>query len=65
MINSDKTVTRQVIGTFLRVTGALPSLRVEEISAAMLQQVANGFEKEPLDNADLTRIGKAALEAQQ
>ena len=38
----------------------LPSISVAEISAAMLREVVNGFEKEPLENEDLVRIGRKA-----
>ncbi|KAK6203716.1 hypothetical protein LQW54_008822 [Pestalotiopsis sp. IQ-011] len=51
-----------VLGGFLRVTNVLPSLLLTEIAAGVLQQVANGFEKEPLMSKDLQRIGRASLE---
>jgi hypothetical protein len=35
-----------------------PSVDVADISAALLNQVINGFEKEPLTNDDLVRIGR-------
>ena len=34
---------------------------VTEMAAAMIEQVMHGFEKDPLDNADLVRIGKKAM----
>jgi hypothetical protein len=40
---------------------SLPAISVVEISAAMLDQVVNGFEKDPLMNQDLVRIGQKAL----
>lgn len=36
---------------------------IKEVAAAMVDQVSNGFEKEPLENADLVKIGKKVLEA--
>ncbi|KAK7033363.1 putative nucleoside-diphosphate-sugar epimerase [Favolaschia claudopus] len=39
----------------------VPSVSLEEVSAAMIHQVINGFEKEPLENDDLVRIGREAL----
>lgn len=39
----------------------LPTVRVEETTAALLQQVVGGFEKETIYNDDLVRIGKTAL----
>jgi hypothetical protein len=59
------TLTGSLFGAVLRTTGVVPSVRVEEVAAAMLQQVVNGFEKDPLTNADLVRIGHAALERQK
>lgn len=64
LISSKETIAGAALGAFLRVTGVFPSLKVEEIAAAMLHQVLNGFEKEPLENADLQRIGTAALQQQ-
>ncbi|KIX99664.1 uncharacterized protein Z520_04299 [Fonsecaea multimorphosa CBS 102226] len=40
---------------------SLPSVSVVDISAAMLDQVLNGFEKDPLENKDLIRIGQRVL----
>jgi hypothetical protein len=36
----------------------LPSIRVGEIAAALLDQVVDGFEKDTLRNEDLVRIGQ-------
>lgn len=43
------------------VTRAIPNISVTELSAAILDQIVRGFEKEALSNADLVRIGQAAL----
>ena len=40
---------------------SVPNLTVEEISAAMLDEIINGFQKETLENDDLVRIGRQAL----
>lgn len=48
--------------TLLWWTVSLPSVGVVEFSAAMLDQVLNGFEKDPLENADLIRIGRKVQE---
>jgi len=40
---------------------SLPSVGLNEISAAMLEQVVNGIEKDPLMNDDLVRIGQNIL----
>ncbi|KAJ7221287.1 hypothetical protein GGX14DRAFT_514329 [Mycena pura] len=45
----------------LKSSVGIPSITVEVSAAAMLYQVARGFEKEPLENADLVRIGRGAL----
>lgn len=41
----------------LKLTGVVPVVSVEEVSAAMLKQVVSGFEKEVLENSDLVRLG--------
>ena len=56
-------------GQYLKMVGALyvkyvmsvPNVTVAEISAAMLHEIINGFEKEPLENDDLVRIGRQVL----
>jgi len=40
----------------LRATMGLPSIGVQEVCVAMLEQVVKGIEKEPLTNEDLVRI---------
>ncbi|OAL35032.1 hypothetical protein AYO20_05747 [Fonsecaea nubica] len=47
--------------TLLWFVISLPSISVVEIAAAMLDQVVNGFEKDPLMNEDLVRIGQRVL----
>ncbi|MCJ1392090.1 hypothetical protein MMC18_004957 [Xylographa bjoerkii] len=49
--------------TILSYTMFVPKIDVRDISAAMLHQVIHGFEKEPLENNDLVRIGRQALKA--
>lgn len=39
----------------------IPNIKVEEIAAAMLDQVIGGFERDTLTNDDLVRIGQVAL----
>jgi hypothetical protein len=46
---------------FLWLVASLPSVGVVEISAAMIDEVTRGFEKDPLMNDDLVRIGQTAL----
>lgn len=43
----------------------MPSISVVDICAAMLEQVLDGFEKDPLMNDDLARLGQKALSDQQ
>jgi hypothetical protein len=43
----------------------VPRIPVGEVAAAMLDQVVKGFEKEPLQNEDLARIGSAVLREKQ
>lgn len=39
-----------------------PVVELSECAAAMIEQVTNGFEKEPLECSDLVRLGRKALE---
>jgi hypothetical protein len=43
------------------IPAPLPRISVGEVAAAMLDQVVKGFEKEPLHNDDLARIGAGVL----
>ena len=52
---------KAIFATAMKYVMGLPSVSVAEISAAMLHEVTNGFEKEPLENDDLVRIGRQAL----
>lgn len=49
----------RVTNTFTRV---LPNITQEELAAAVLAQTVNGFEKEAFSNAELVRLGQAALQ---
>ena len=40
----------------------LPSVDNSELVAGLLSQVVNGFEKDPLMNDDLVRIGRQAMQ---
>ena len=53
---------KTLFATGMRYLIGLPNVSVAEVAAAMLHEVVNGFEKEPLENADLVRIGRRALE---
>ncbi|ETI25484.1 hypothetical protein G647_02257 [Cladophialophora carrionii CBS 160.54] len=54
-------VLHWLMSWLLWVVVSVPSITVVEIAAAMLDQVINGFEKDPLMNEDLVRIGQKAL----
>ncbi|MCJ1281759.1 hypothetical protein MMC26_001082 [Xylographa opegraphella] len=54
---------KMVGATILKYVMSVPNITVAEISAAMLHEIVNGFEKEPLENEDLVRIGHQALAA--
>lgn len=43
----------------------LPKVELQDVAAALLDQVVNGFEKDTLLNDDLTRIGQKTLGEQQ
>lgn len=53
---------KTVFATGMKYVMGLPNVSVAEVAAAMLHEVVHGFEKEPLENADLVRIGQRALE---
>lgn len=57
-----RSIVSSVFATGLKLVMGVPSVSVEEVSAAMVHQVVHGFEKEPLENEDLVRIGRKALE---
>ncbi|KAK0707453.1 hypothetical protein B0H67DRAFT_647638 [Lasiosphaeris hirsuta] len=61
LITGHETVFRSVWGTALRYIGVIPHVSIEELVAAMLHQVKNGFEKDALYGGDLQRIGVQAL----
>lgn len=67
LVTSSATWARAAMASMLSAanlfTQAIPNVAVEELSTAVLDQVIAGFEKETLSNADLGRLGKAALEA--
>jgi hypothetical protein len=42
----------------MKWAGVVPNVSVTEAAAALLDQVINGYEKEPLMNDDLVRIGR-------
>jgi hypothetical protein len=50
------------MATVLKWTGVVTNVSVTEVAAAMLDQIINGYEKEPLQNDDLVRIGRKVLE---
>lgn len=52
---------KTIFATGLKYVMSLPSIDVAEVSAAMLHEVMHGFEKEPLENDDLVRIGRQAI----
>jgi len=54
---------RSIMAFVVRWTIGLPSVSVSEISATMLDQVANGFDQESLMNDDLVRIGRRVSSA--
>ncbi|KAI6091829.1 hypothetical protein F4821DRAFT_225682 [Hypoxylon rubiginosum] len=57
LVNVAKTIGRTLIG--------LPKVHVREISATLLDQAVNGFQKDTLLNEDLVKIGQRVLQTQQ
>jgi hypothetical protein len=62
LVTSRVNVARTIWGSLLSWTNILPNITIEEVSAAMLHGVNNGFEAEALRNEDLKRIGRRALQ---
>lgn len=54
-------VLRTAFATMLKYVMGLPIVDVADVAAAMLHEVVHGFEKEPLENDDLVKIGRQAL----
>ena len=54
-------ILKKMGATVLKYVMSVPSVGVAEIAAAMLHEIINGFQKEPLENDDLFRIGHQAL----
>ncbi|KAI1802327.1 NAD(P)-binding protein [Daldinia bambusicola] len=52
-------IMRSITATTLQYTAGIPNISVVDLTTAMLDQVINGFEKEPLTHEDLVRIAKA------
>lgn len=52
---------KKIFATGMKYLMSLPNVDITEVSAAMLHEVIHGFEKEPLENDDLVRIGREAL----
>lgn len=65
MVWSRTTFWRSVVANLFRatslLTSAVPNIDRTVLAAAMLDQAVRGFEKDDLSNADLVRIGEAAL----
>jgi len=63
-IVTDGSAARSVMAAVARLTNVVSYISVEELAAAMLNQIVSpsGFEKEPLTNDDLKRIGRAVLD---
>ena len=61
MIIGPGQILKMVGSVVLKYVMSVPNVKVSEISAAMLHEIINGFQKEPLENDDLVRIGRQAL----
>ena len=62
LITASGQVLKTVLATVMKYAMSMGNVDVREVSAAMLHEVVHGFEKEPLENEDLVRIGRQALE---
>lgn len=61
LITASGQYLKTIGATLIKYVMSVPIVDVGEISAAMLHEVMHGFEKEPLENDDLVRIGRQAL----
>lgn len=61
LITAPGQILKTMFAMGMKYLMSLPNVDVAEISAAMLHEVIHGFEKEPLENDDLVRIGRQAL----
>jgi len=65
LITNSTTWTNAAVASVFSVTNffarVIPNVPLEVISAAVLNQAIAGFEKTMLSNADLVRLGQAAL----
>lgn len=52
---------KPIFAVGLRLIKGVPSLNVDQVAAAMLHEVVNGFSKDPLTHDDLERIGTTQL----
>ena len=55
--------TRSLMAFAARLVMSMRSVSVTECSATLIDQVVNGFDKEPLENEDLVSIGRRVLSA--
>ncbi|OAP56501.1 hypothetical protein AYL99_09680 [Fonsecaea erecta] len=61
LITQPGSILNWLKATLLWFVASWPCVSVVEVSAAMLDQVVNGFEKDPLQNQDLVRIAQRVL----
>lgn len=50
------------MASVMGAVGIVPNITLDVLGAAMLDQVVDGFETDPLMHSDLVRIGTKALE---
>lgn len=59
MIYAPGEILRPILGTIYQAVVGMQSIRVTDLSRAILNQVINGFEKDTLSDADLVRLASA------
>ncbi|KAH8900017.1 hypothetical protein GQ53DRAFT_776769 [Thozetella sp. PMI_491] len=62
---SGNSMLRTMMASAARALTSTPTLTVQDLSAAMIDQALKGFEKEEMSSEDLTRIGKEMLAKQK
>ncbi|KAG9254033.1 putative nucleoside-diphosphate-sugar epimerase [Emericellopsis atlantica] len=64
IVTSDATYTRAFWGSAVRTLNPVANVSRDELAAAMVDQVVNGFDKKVLANADLKTRGREVLTQQ-
>lgn len=65
LIKAPGYIIRNLAATIVGATSTVPNINASEISAALLNQVIEGFDKDTLLNDDLVSLGRQVLESRK